>query len=483
MRPILVVTAFLLVVLVLDTIPVAPSARAQAGAATVIAASSAVPATLKPFLNLTVPNLRPGAMFGYSIAMGGGLVIVSAPSETFAGVVYVFNSQTGVLVSILAPPNPLKECNCAGDFFGRSVAVSGNLVVVGEDFDKDIVGHAYVFDAQTGVLLSTLTSPNTQAFPLPPCGGCFGHSVAISGNLVVVGAPSEFVGNVTSGQAYAFNAQTGALLATLTNPNLGLAYGPDNLGFGYSVGLSGSTAVVGAYGDGYTLGGMAFLFNAESGKLLSILGQGSPEQSRGFAVAISGNLAIVRTSNPERLETFDATNGSLTGGIAEPSAGFGLAVGTGGDAIIAGSPSTDVNNASSVGQAYLYNASTRALISIIPSPNPTRYSCFPCAVATDGSVAAVSDGTRYTFVHPAGPGQVYLYRIGATATSSTTTTSSTSATNSETISSTSSLSSSSSSGRSPSIPEFPFQLGFTLLVTVIIAASYVVARRVTVPRY
>ena len=62
-----------------------------------------------------------------------------------------------------------------------------------------MAGHAYIFNAKTGALISTLTSPNAQTY------GFFGWSVAISGKTVVVGAPYETGSGIPeAGNAYIF---------------------------------------------------------------------------------------------------------------------------------------------------------------------------------------------------------------------------------------------------------------------------------------
>ena len=66
--------------------------------------------------------------------------------------------------------------------------------------------------------------------------GFFGSSVAISGNTIVVGAFSDDTGASDSGSAYVFNAITGALVSTLANPTFA-----NSDFFGYSVAISGST--------------------------------------------------------------------------------------------------------------------------------------------------------------------------------------------------------------------------------------------------
>ena len=73
-------------------------------------------------------------------------------------------------------------------------------------------GHAYVFDATTGSLIATLTSPNAQS------GGEFGFSVAISSSGVIVGAPGETSSGLTqAGNAYSFS--TAGSTASYTNEN------------------------------------------------------------------------------------------------------------------------------------------------------------------------------------------------------------------------------------------------------------------------
>ncbi|MGD1054710.1 MAG: cupredoxin domain-containing protein [Nitrososphaerales archaeon] len=86
-------------------------------------------------------------------------------------------------------------------------------------------------------------------------------------------------------------------------------------------------------------------------------------------------------------------------------------------------------------------------------------------------------------IHPTMKGTVHAVSQTTTATSSSrsiSTPPSTSTSNSVSSSSSSTLSSGVGSGTG--IPEFPVQFGFTLLATVVIVASYVLARRVPVSR-
>src|SRR5205807_2562117 len=129
----------------------------------------------------------------------------------------------------------------SNDGFGFAAALSGNQVVVGslwDDTGAEDTGSAYVFNATSGALVATLNTPT------PASNDDFGVSVAVSGNNVVVGALGDDTGAEDSGSAYVYNATTGALLATLNNPTP--ASGDD---FGVSVAVSGNIVVVGASGD------------------------------------------------------------------------------------------------------------------------------------------------------------------------------------------------------------------------------------------
>ena len=106
----------------------------------------------------------------------------------------------------------------AGDNFGSSVAISGSTIVVGawlDDTGALNAGSAYVFDAVSGNLLWTLNNPT------PDVNEYFGYSVAISGNTIVVGAQYDGTGANDAGSAYVFDAASGNLLWTLNNPNPG----------------------------------------------------------------------------------------------------------------------------------------------------------------------------------------------------------------------------------------------------------------------
>jgi FG-GAP repeat/Bacterial Ig-like domain len=235
--------------------------------------------------------------FGYSVAVSGDTVVVGAPfedsssigipgsvandSQSNSGAAYVFQRSAGTWVLHY----PLKASNYGvSDNFGHSVAVSGDTIVVGalgEDSSTLGVnglpnesatssGAAYVF-TRSG------TSWNEQAFlkgSNTESGDTFGYSVAVSGDTIIVGAYGESSNSVgvnenqvnnnatLSGAAYVFArsgsawSQQGYLKASNT--------GAFDI-FGFSVAVSGDTAVVGAKGESSSTTGVNSIPNELSG--------------------------------------------------------------------------------------------------------------------------------------------------------------------------------------------------------------------------
>ena len=242
--------------------------------------------------------------FGYSVAISGNYAIVGAYAEDDAGGLasgkaYIFDVTTGALLQTLDNPNAYGTS--AGDQFGYRVAISGNYAIVGAYYEDDAggisSGKAYIFNVTTGALLQTLDNPNVYG---TSDSDFFGNSVAISGNYAIVGAYREDdAGGSDSGKAYIFDVTTGALLQTLDNPN---AYGTSaGDQFGYRVAISGNYAIVGAYYEddaGGISSGKAYIFNVTTGALLQTLDNpnayGTPKDDYfGYSVSISGNYAIV----------------------------------------------------------------------------------------------------------------------------------------------------------------------------------------------
>ncbi len=233
------------------------------------------------------------ASFGTSVSISDDTVVCGAPHQFGAGAAFVYVRDGG----IWSPEAYLKASNVGGDdYFGTSVSISGDLLVVGapgEDSDSTGVngdqnnedsldaGAAYVFGrngtnwSQQAYLKASNTEPSASELYKE----YFGSSVAISGEIVVVGAPLEDSAAVgvngnqaddsaqKSGAAYLFvRSQTEwTQWAYLKASNTGAG---DQ--FGTSVTIAGDTVAVGAIYEDKTLAnnsGAAYVYTLPCGAI------------------------------------------------------------------------------------------------------------------------------------------------------------------------------------------------------------------------
>lgn len=295
--------------------------------------------------------------FGISVGISETTAIVGAHLHDDIGSAYLFDTATGQQVAQLLPSDA-----AIGDYFGNAVAISGTIAIVGAYLDDDngpSSGSAYLFDTVTGQQLAKLL-PNDGADM-----DFFGISVAISGEIAIVGAFHADDNGSNSGSAYLFDTSTGQQIAKLLP-----ADGGENQLFGWSVGIDGRTAIVGtpwAIATGKN-SGSAYLFDTVSGQQITQLAprQGSSNAGFGYAVAISGSTAIVTALG-------DDANGMLSGGAylfetltgrqiakilptdGEPEEYFGTSAAISDSTAIVGAIH-DKDNGFQSGSAYLFDA-------------------------------------------------------------------------------------------------------------------------------
>ena len=224
--------------------------------------------------------------FGISVAVDGDTIVIGASGDdgdgaTDSGSVYVFvkPASNGGWAAPVAETAKLTASDAAAlDYFGHSVAVSGDAVLVGAYQDDDEVnnledsGSAYIFVKPAGqggwagwnALQQTAENDNDPdkdalTAKLTADDGAdddyFGTSVALDGDTAVIGAPGDDDDGVDSGSAYVF-VKPGAGWTTSTGINeinqtakLNASTGAAGDGFGVSVAVSGDTVVTGAPGD------------------------------------------------------------------------------------------------------------------------------------------------------------------------------------------------------------------------------------------
>lgn len=290
-------------------------------------------------------------------------------------------------------------------------------------------------------------------------GDRFGSGVAISGNLIAVGAPWESSGATGIGGNQADNSalRSGAVYLFSRSSTTGgwrqEAYiKASNTGsgdsFGDAVALSGNTLVVGAWGersnatgvngnqsnDSVMFSGAAYVFRKLPGGGWYQEAYLKPDVSRadqqfGLSVAISGETVIVGAmdrTGPGAAHVF-ARSGStwfaqarLTASNAEARDAFGRSVAISGETAVVGavgeaSNATGVNGdqtnngAPGAGAAYLFRRSGGTVWTqeAYLKASSTGGGAFGSAVAVAGNAVAVGApgrGTVYTFWLDAAPG-------------------------------------------------------------------------------
>jgi len=299
--------------------------------------------------------------FGSGVALDGERIFVGAfrsDDGVGPGRVYLFDGSSGEFIRAFDDPTPGRA-----DAFGLRIAASDGRVLIGAPQDEtsgEYVGQAHLFSAATGELLHTFDDPTPSMYG----GDDFGAALALEGDRVVVGARSHHTAaGLLRGQAHVFDAESGELLRTFDDPTPSM-----NLdGFGLSVALDGDLVLVGA---GYHSGkspseyapsiGDAHLFDLETGELLRTFDHPAPMdliggEFFGVAVALQDGVAIVGApgddalgENVGRVFVFSCP-GDLNADGAISSADLALLLGQWGT----GDPAADLDGSGAVGEEDL----------------------------------------------------------------------------------------------------------------------------------
>jgi hypothetical protein len=234
---------------------------------------------------------------GWSVAVSSAGVLAGAPFASVDGIqvgaVYAFGANGG---SWSQTQKVVANNGAIGDFFGDAIAMDGTVAAIGADSatidGHQVQGAAYVFDSSAGswVQKTELTSDDGAPFDN------FGRFVAISGTTIFVGTPYAVIdGNAFEGAVYVFDGAGGTWGQT---QKLIASDGAANGYFGWSVAVSGTTALIGANSySNNTNPGLVYKFDKSSGiwaqtqELAS--GDGTGVDLFGWSVALDGTNAVV----------------------------------------------------------------------------------------------------------------------------------------------------------------------------------------------
>ncbi len=180
-----------------------------------------------------------------STATSSKWIVIGAPFSrdrgvTWEGAVQVFNAATRAWVRQIQPPVGAN----VNLYFGSSVAISGDLALIGAFGGDSSRGRAYLYNLATGALIRTLVAADGVA------GAQFGIDVAIEGNKLIVSADGD---NSARGAVYVFDLTTGGQLAKIV---FGFPIPNDRLGI--SIAAEGQILAVGLQGYNGNRGAVAF---------------------------------------------------------------------------------------------------------------------------------------------------------------------------------------------------------------------------------
>lgn len=275
--------------------------------------------------------------FANAVSVSGNYAVIGAsdddgaadgkPALGSAGAAYLYFNDNGTWKQVkkLYP-----SARAVGDFFGRSVSINGDYIIIGSECQTDAneqnpiqgAGAAYLYAKdQGGVgnwgLVKKIVSPNRQYREY------FGGSVAIEGDYAVAGAYYEARTYILEKNAGGIN-NWGAV-ATLF-PQAGNSFSS----FGGRVAISGEYVAVSAYADDNSGTGPAL---QHSGSVYIF------KQSLGGA----NNFGLVK---------------KITAPVIMESASFGSAISIDGDHLLVGAMNERIMNGSTpvygVGAAYVF---------------------------------------------------------------------------------------------------------------------------------
>ena len=376
--------------------------------------------------------------FGASVSIDETTIAVGARYDDDngdnSGSVYVFNTSTGDWADFVELAKILPSDGEERHYFGNSVAVHNDEIVVGAFGDEE--GSAYVFEMpDTGWAVMNQDAKLTSSDGL--VGDFFGYSVAIYDDQILVGASGNDELAEGAGAGYIFERPANGWANSTETAKLTASDAAANDLFGLSVALTSTAAVIGSYADDdngsnsgsvyvYNRPGTGWINSTQSGKLTA--SDGTDGDNFGVSVAISMNevLTGARYFGNNEVQSgavyfIERPGGSWTNttsealGFSEPYLSnsndqFGSAVSIDGDFAVVGAPNAS-DSLSAWGSVYVLENTGSAwekIARLAPSDS-VDFKFFGASVSISGDVIVVGapgseqnsvEGKTYVFERP-----------------------------------------------------------------------------------
>lgn len=257
--------------------------------------------------------------FGYAIDMDDGVLAIGAPydhvgNDTDAGSVYIFRPDPTIPDSWNEAAKITSDDVIRFDLFGSSVALDGDTLVAGAPgdftFGSKLGGAAYVFERVPGPVETWQQVARLRAPAGHPVDSSFGQTVALDGDVIVVGSSGTVDSQTVIGGAFVYYRDQGGanqwgLVAQLDSGNT-----ETNEWFGLKLAFEGDTALVAAQGhepndDGVETGAVyVFERNADGpdqwGLVHKIVPTDGNDNDRfGRDLAFDGEVAVISATGDD----------------------------------------------------------------------------------------------------------------------------------------------------------------------------------------
>ncbi|MEQ9096690.1 MAG: GC-type dockerin domain-anchored protein [Phycisphaerales bacterium] len=299
-------------------------------------------------------------IFGSSVAIQGDLAVVGSilgdGIEVDSGTATVFRRSGDEWIAITTLSASDGE---TGAQFGHSATIDHGTIAIGAVTDSD-TGSVYVFEPDAGAWVE---SAKLQPISFPMTGS-FGSSVAVSGEVLAVGATRSGTDDDRPGAVYVYERSDGNWIETVRLVGTGLQSGAR---FGWDVDIDADRIIAGGISAGRQQGkAFIFLNDGEMWQEETELIAPNTEGSTFGTVSIDGGIAVVGAQN------FDL-------------------------------------GARATGRAFIYQLRNGSwvLSDLINSSNPTEFALFGNSVAVDGQTIVAAAALESDDAFRAGAAYVF----------------------------------------------------------------------------
>ena len=375
-----------------------------------------------------MPSAGLGVQYGHAVAISGDTALIGAFVEATggneAGAAFIVQRDEGGLNNWGQVTRLIASDAEEDDLFGWDVALSGDIAAVsalGENAGGYRAGAVYLFQRDHGGLdnwgeIGKITSSDIQS------GDAFGSGLAISGDTVVVGAYAADTSGQDAGAAYVFERHYGGADNWGEAKKLTASDGDLFDGFGLTIALHGTTAVVGAPREGL-FAGAVYVFERDQGgtgnwgetnKLTA--SDAGPEAFFGTGAALFRDTLVVGAPRVGTAYVFQREHGGpddwveakrLTPLDAERFALFGTSVAISGSVTVVGAEAEANRGAAYVFERDLTGPDAWGEVTKLTASDRAHDDGFGWAIALDGNTAivgapwkdasALTEGAAYIF--------------------------------------------------------------------------------------